>query len=314
MFALADLPDALPANHSREWIFGGKLGTAQTISRMRDLASVGKRDQEVRKVVGQLIQKCPPKDYLCYARSVFEFCRDQIKYVFDPSGVEFLESPRHVLAAGMADCDSVVMLLAAMLESIGMSCRYVTIKADRDKPDDYSHVFLECQVPGHGWVPMDATMSDKPFGWGPSKKWPRKEWPASRDVPENHESEMGYLGSLNDLPGFAADEVPGVEDTVGVAVGNLWKWREEDALQPYVAGQLETTMLKPDQTPIDPGVYAPEMFQRENMPEVLSIKKQSALAPRPVVAAERGAMSSQTKKFILFGGIALLGYLYFRGK
>lgn len=207
-------------------------GTETTINRMRDLVTQGKRDFRIRTAAGQCCRQCSPKDYLCYARGVFEFCRDRIQYVFDPSGVELIENPYRILEAGVADCDSIVVLLAAMLESIGFPCEFVTIKADAKRPDEYSHVFLRCKVAKSGWVEMDATMQ-RPFGWGPPEYFKRRFWPASNDRSEDREDD--------EMAGFG--QLPGLEYAKGQVPGGIWNFREEAALNRASVDDLEMDPL-----------------------------------------------------------------------
>lgn len=185
----------LPPNHERLWIPGGYLGTAATIEKMQELVSVGKRDFQIRTLVGNLIGKCEQKDYYCYAKACFDFCQKEIKYGFDPVGVELLESPRQILKSKVADCDSICILFATLCETLGLQSRFVTIKADTARPDEYSHVFCEVKVPRKGWVGADCTMKF-PFGWQPDRKYERTNWPASKDSDGDHDTDemAGMMG------------------------------------------------------------------------------------------------------------------------
>lgn len=197
---LVDLPHSLPAGHDRMLIASGKRGTEQTIAEMAKLVTAHKRNFRVRELVGSLIAECPKKDYACYAKACFNYCRDRIQYAFDPSGVEMIENPDRILDAGIADCDSICVLLASMFENLGFPSRFVTIKADPSRPEEYSHVYVQCRLPHRGWVSADATMPHE-FGWEPDKMYARTNWPASNDEPEVHDeptlrvSGMGSIGA-----------------------------------------------------------------------------------------------------------------------
>ncbi len=186
--ALRELSAALPSGHERKYINDGAIGTGETIQEMANLASAGKRNFKIRILCGKLIKNCRPKDYRCYANAAFLFCRDKIKYVFDPSGVELVEAPEKILESGIADCDSICVLLASMFECMGFPARFVTIKADTARPDEFSHVYVETKIPRHGWIAADATMPHD-FGWEPDPSFPKKRWPASMDAAEDHETD-----------------------------------------------------------------------------------------------------------------------------
>ncbi len=204
---LHDLPNGLPADHTRDWIPGGYLGTAATIARMRDFVTEYKRNFEIRKLAAKIIANCPAKDYYCYAKALYEFCRDRIKYVYDPHMVELVESPTKILESGIADCDSVCTLLASLNESIGLKTRFRTVKADVKRPDDFSHVYCVVRIPVSrfstssvsGWIAEDATLPDKTFGWEP--KGPQilgyKDWAASKDKDGEDEAGIGGLSMMN---------------------------------------------------------------------------------------------------------------------
>lgn len=155
---------------------------------MQKMVSQGKRDDEVRKEIGKILNgayddlpKCANKDHLCYAQAVYTFARDHIKYAYDPHLVEYVESARRILRNKIADCDSIVILMAAMLENIGLATQFVTIKADPERPDEFSHVYLRVKIPNVGWVALDPTMPNKNFGWEAPGNHPTKYWPGSTD-------------------------------------------------------------------------------------------------------------------------------------
>lgn len=241
---LVSLPGKLSAGSERYSIASGKQGTAETIAKMQELVTLGKREREVRKQLHEIIKDCPPKDYLCYAKSAYHFCRDKIKYVFDPAGVELVENPKWTLQTKVADCDSICILLATLCEQMGFPCRFVTIKADLSRPDEYSHVYMQANIPKHGWVSMDCTMPNKEFGWEPDKQFPRTYWPASKDAPESHEGDkMAGLGI-----------VPGAAETPGLQVTPLWAWQQDGNLFPATPDEADDAIFAEENMPEFSGV------------------------------------------------------------
>lgn len=185
---LPAIADGLPSNHIRADIPDGVAGTAATITQMQKLCSLGKRDFRVRKVLGKIlngeipgIPASDPKDYLAYARAIYQFCRDEIKYVYDPSMVEYVESPSLLLESRIGDCDSVCTLMTSLWESAGFDAEYITIKADAERPNEFSHVYARVKVPGVGWINADPTMPKQDFGWEAPGNYPKQFWPASTD-------------------------------------------------------------------------------------------------------------------------------------
>lgn len=204
---LHDLQGPLPADHRRDWVPGGYLGTAATIERMREFVTQYKRDFNIRALAAQIIKNCPAKDYYSYAKALYEFCRDRIKYAYDPHLVELVESPLRVVQIGIADCDSICTLLGSLNESIGLKTRFRTIKADAKRPDDFSHVYCMVRVPQSrfsasktfGWIAEDATLPDKQFGWEPAGGFKRKDWAASKDK-DSEDGDDPLLGAIEMSP------------------------------------------------------------------------------------------------------------------
>jgi transglutaminase-like putative cysteine protease len=93
---------------------------------------------------------------------MYYFVRDNIQYVSDPYAKEYIASPLETLKTGGGDCDDGALLLAAMLESIGVNTRIVTIPG---------HAFVKAEMPDAppkykigGWIYMDWTCRTCSFG------------------------------------------------------------------------------------------------------------------------------------------------------
>lgn len=249
MFSLISPPDTirplsgkLSPGHERRLIKSGTRGTLETLDAMREMVTLGKREGEVRAQLYDIIKDCPPKDYLCYARAAYLFCRDKIRYVFDPSGVELVENPKHILKTRVADCDSICCLLATLCEQMGFQSRFVTIKADLSRPNEFSHVYMQARIPKHGWVSMDATMPNKEFGWEPDPMFPRSYHPASNDAPESHEGDkMAGMGQLGMVPGASA--------TPGVVVSQMWAWQQDGNLFPATPDDADGAIFAEETMP-----------------------------------------------------------------
>jgi hypothetical protein len=186
---------------SRHWIPSGDLGTSETISAMQKMVDTGKRSPRVRELAGSLIRDLPKKNYYAYAKAIFDFCRDKIQYAYDPHGVEWVESPERVLDAGIADCDSICVTFASLCENVGLPCQFVTIRADKSRPNEFSHVYARVKIPGKGWVGADCTMQHD-FGWEPTG-YELKTWPASSTDVGVAPEEISGLGHVSD---FAAED------------------------------------------------------------------------------------------------------------
>jgi transglutaminase-like putative cysteine protease len=117
----------------------------------------------VRKVALDLVTDVAPHDDLGEIRRVWEYVRDGIRYVRDVANVDTLQGPRATLRILQGDCDDKAVLLAALLETIGFSTRFV-VSATIPR-HSYNHVYVETFVPKLGtWIPLETSIAGFPFG------------------------------------------------------------------------------------------------------------------------------------------------------
>lgn len=109
-----------------------------------------------------LIAHLRPKDHAGEILEVFDFVHDRIRYVWDTNGVEHVHTADQVLAQAAGDCDDKVILLGALLESIGHPTKTYAMGFRRG---ELTHVILLVCYKGE-WVALDATEDEGP-GWLP---------------------------------------------------------------------------------------------------------------------------------------------------
>lgn len=143
-------------------IADGRAGTIETLKLMTQLVKEGKKAPAIRNQALFLIQDLHQKDFPGEINALFEFVRDDIRYVMDINNVETVHMPEIVLAKRAGDCDDKSILLASLLESIGHPTRF---KAIAMSLDDFCHVYVQTRL-GPRWVSLDAT-EDHPMGWEP---------------------------------------------------------------------------------------------------------------------------------------------------
>jgi len=124
---------------------------------------------------------CKPKDYYCYAKTMYEWVKTNILYVYDPHLVEYLERPSVLLKTRIGDCDSQDILLSAIYQHMGFETQWVTIAADPSRPDEFSHVYIRVNIPKVGWVVADSTMPKKWFGWEAESYIFKRYWHGASD-------------------------------------------------------------------------------------------------------------------------------------
>lgn len=113
-----------------ENLTGGARGISQAIQ----LVNVN----DYRTITNRLVtEACSTTSNLCFAKAIYHLVQSQTTYVSDPK-IQYVQSPAETLLSGAGDCEDKSLLVAAMLESIG-------IDADIGVTDD--HAFVRAQLP-----------------------------------------------------------------------------------------------------------------------------------------------------------------------
>jgi transglutaminase-like putative cysteine protease len=90
--------------------------------------------------------------------------QNEIRYQWDVTGIETLHGALQVLEQRAGDCDDKVILLGALLESIGHPTQIFAMGFERGA---LSHVVLiTSSLDGRTWWALDPT-EDYPPGWCP---------------------------------------------------------------------------------------------------------------------------------------------------
>lgn len=145
---------------------------------IREAVRKGYVDPRVRKLAVQaLSRKCgrradgrtnwctPEKDAEAEVVALFNFTRDNVRYVRDIFGIDTYPTPQRTLEFGGEDCDGSVILLAALLLSVGYPVMGRIIRTT--KAEDWDHIFVVVGLPPGAptkWVGLDPSV-DRPAGW-----------------------------------------------------------------------------------------------------------------------------------------------------
>lgn len=154
-FYLGSLPD-------------GEAGTWETLGVMAEIAKHYKTHPAIRLLSLDIISDLPGKDFAGEARRIFEWVRENIRYVMDVNEVETIHTPDVLLRLRQGDCDDMATLLAAMLESVGHPARFVAVGP---MPGAFEHVYVETRI-ANAWIAADPT-EPHDFGWKPSGMFAR---------------------------------------------------------------------------------------------------------------------------------------------
>ena len=86
-------------------------------------------------------ESCNWESDICYAKALYYFIENEIKYVSDPE-TQYIQLPSETLISGGGDCEDKAILLATLLEAIGF---------DADVGLTHSHAFVRVQIPDALW-------------------------------------------------------------------------------------------------------------------------------------------------------------------
>lgn len=167
----------------RDVLLSGEQGTAQTIKLMRKLVDDALLDPAFVRTAVDIVRPVPAYDDLGEVEALYNFVRSRIRFTKDPTTKEKLYPPQELLKIRAGDCDDISMLLAALLMAVGYNARFVTVSANPESPEDFSHVYVEAEFPGgsKNWMPLDAARPGSEFGIAPPVYFRKRAWSLTDD-------------------------------------------------------------------------------------------------------------------------------------
>ena len=164
-------------------LLDGERGTAQTVRLMRHLVDQAQADPEFVRFAVDLVRNVPAYDEYGEVSALFQWVQSAIRYTKDPFSKEKLYPPKELLKIRAGDCDDMSMLLGALALSLGYPARLITLGANPDSPNEFSHVYVEVEVPaGSGqWVALDAARPGSAFGLEPPGWFRKRAWSLTDD-------------------------------------------------------------------------------------------------------------------------------------
>ncbi len=112
-------------------------------------------DSEIKSVADKIVViACDSNQKKCQARAMFGFVQQNFEYISDPSHIEYIKTAKESLVNGGGDCDDASVLLATLLEAVGIDARFVFVPG---------HVYVEAYI-NNKWYPMDSTCTGCVFG------------------------------------------------------------------------------------------------------------------------------------------------------
>jgi transglutaminase-like putative cysteine protease len=142
-----------PANHTPDYKSDYYLLVTPTNPTVKDIAT-------------QIATYGCGSNAICQAKAEFYFVRNSFAYVSETD--DYLQSPQEMLLTRGGDCDDHAIMLANLMQAIGIPTKFVFVPGHV-----YVDIYLE-DVPrkyknDYGWVSVDATCKSCDFGEIPQK-------------------------------------------------------------------------------------------------------------------------------------------------
>lgn len=148
----------------------GKVGVPKrTIARMKEIIRVSSKNPYIRAWAEKITGHLHDRDEEGEVDSIFSFLQNHTRYVRDPRGTEYIQTPPYILkrievtrdTPGL-DCDDYTTLGLTLLRSIGYETRIRAVGYQAN--GKFSHVYGLVKV-NRRWMVFDAVRKDRPLGW-----------------------------------------------------------------------------------------------------------------------------------------------------
>ena len=110
---------------------------------------------------------CGPRKDRCEIEKVWNFLNDNVRYVFDQTGVDQFATLKASLQMGGGDCDDFTIAFAALLGALGFHVAARVISTN-SAPDQWVHIYAMVGLPKDNptqWLPLDPTVEGAVPGW-----------------------------------------------------------------------------------------------------------------------------------------------------
>jgi hypothetical protein len=94
-------------------------------------------DPIIKQIANKIATISCDGNQVCQAKAIYYFVRNNIEYVADPLGYEYVENPEEALYTKASDCEGGTILMASLLGAIGLDYELIFIP---------SHVFLKIRL------------------------------------------------------------------------------------------------------------------------------------------------------------------------
>ncbi|MFH1770796.1 MAG: transglutaminase-like domain-containing protein [archaeon] len=157
-------PERIPT-FEEVFLFEKNLSTETKTLKSREdfLDFVVPNDPKIKTTANRIVSIACSGEKICNAKAIYYFVRDNFDYISDPVNFEYVELPEDFMISGGGDCESGTLLMANLMEAVGINAELVFIP---------SHAFLRIRMPeamqkyklDEQWIYLDWTCKNCQFG------------------------------------------------------------------------------------------------------------------------------------------------------
>ena len=275
-------------------LLSGDQGTAQTIKLMRQLVDRELASSSFIRFAKDLVRNVPAHDEWSEVHAIYNWVFHNIRFTKDPLTKESLYPPSELLKIRAGDCDDISMLLGALYLAVGYPARLITVAANAQGPDEFSHVYVEVEVPpGSGnWMAADAARAGAQFGVQPPMYYRKRAW----SLIDDSYQDLSGATRLRGLGAYHAYRTLG-DDGGGVDWSSIFSQSISEVPQIISAVQGQPTSSRIGTSVVATGPYA--SFATQYTP--------GATVPQAgYPSVSLSATSNSLLPILLIGGVLLL--------
>jgi len=280
--------------------------TAETVDRMQAIAIEDSVSPQVWAATQGALIGVASSSRAHIAAAVYRWICSQVRFRSDDpvlshllgldNELDLLIRPARLLTMSRPaeDCDGFTMLCCSMLLAAGVPCEIVTIKADHDEPDRFSHVYCEAILENGQTLVMDCSQGAQhgyPLGWEAPHYFDRKTWGVLHPQKRKGMHGLGDYGDGTD-PGY--DAIDWLRSDDGGGDGFDWS---------RLVGSLAQT--------------GGRIVQQSNLPPGYALLPNGAVVPANSLSSMFGSttgVGSISPTTLLLSGAALLAVVLIAGR
>ena len=154
--------DGPKVHHLPQW---GEFGDPKRMDIITRIATMRGRDPRIASLAVGILKEAgvQPRDYKGQAAALLDFVQHKLYYVNEPG--ERLQDPTYTLKVGYGDCDDLVIVLGALLESVRLPWK-VVISGTKGRKKVRYHAgdkFPGGEKKGYNWSHIYLMVGNRPF-------------------------------------------------------------------------------------------------------------------------------------------------------